>query len=225
MKRVLAVVSFALLAAAGSAAHADKGKGQNRGAEAAKTESSVAVENLRTAASLVRYGDAKKDAMALITAAKMIGEAGGSASTAERVKPQPGQKAGEDGMTLDAVLARAKTYAAGRADLLALADDVAKASTRGGVNGPGRIRTVVNTRGNDVFRVAFRGGEPARILVSGDGDSDLDLYVYDENGNLVCKDDDATDDMVCGWTPRWTGQFRIVVRNTGVANQYILVHN
>ena len=41
----------------------------------------------------------------------------------------------------------------------------------------------------DLYKIAFRGGEVARAAVSGDGDTRLDLYVYDENGNLpnLCK--------------------------------------
>jgi hypothetical protein len=77
----------------------------------------------------------------------------------------------------------------------------------------------------DTFKVRFRGDEPARIAVSGDGDSDLDLYVYDENGNLVCSDTDDSDDMYCGWTPSWTGTFTVRIKNRGAANRYKLVTN
>lgn len=109
--------------------------------------------------------------------------------------------------------------------MVAIADDVAKAGERGAVSGPGRRRTVVGNRMTDQFRVTFRGGESARVLVSGDGDSDLDLFVYDDNGNLICRDDDSTDDMICGFTPRWTGTFTIRVKNLGAANEYVIVHN
>ena len=73
----------------------------------------------------------------------------------------------------------------------------------------------------DVFHVTFRGTEDAAVVISGDGDTDLDLYVYDENGNLIGSDTDGSDDCVVRFNPRWTGVFRIEVRNLGsVYNQY-----
>lgn len=55
--------------------------------------------------------------------------------------------------------------------------------------------------------------------------SDLDLYVFDESGNLICKDESGADDMLCRWRPRWNGHFIVKIRNLGVANEYVLVHN
>jgi hypothetical protein len=53
------------------------------------------------------------------------------------------------------------------------------------------------------------------IEVRGDGSSDLDAYLYDQNGNLVAFDDDSTDLCLLDITPRWTGTFTLVIRNRG----------
>ena len=67
----------------------------------------------------------------------------------------------------------------------------------------------------------FRSGQEAWVYVSGDGDTDLDLYIYDENGNLIDSDTDSTDECLCTFTPRWTGQFKIKIKNYGnVYNEY-----
>ena len=85
---------------------------------------------------------------------------------------------------------------------------------------------VVAPYSTDRFQVTFRGYESARVAVRGDGSSDLDLYVYDENGNQVAKDDDYTDNCLASWTPRWTGAFTIVVVNRGGDyNQYAICTN
>jgi len=64
------------------------------------------------------------------------------------------------------------------------------------------------------------------LFVRGDRNSDLDLYVYDENGFLVAKDDDDTDDCRVRFTPRWTGSFTIKVVNLGhYANTYVIGTN
>jgi hypothetical protein len=76
------------------------------------------------------------------------------------------------------------------------------------------------------FSVSFYGGQTARVVVSGDGDTDLDLYVYDVFGNLIASDDDELDDCVVSWTPRWTGNFTIKVVNRGIVyNDFVLATN
>jgi hypothetical protein len=225
---------FIALAAAAAlnvlpAAAMAKNKGSNADVAKATTASPAtqAVEAVRTAHALARYGDAKKDPMALITAAKIKKEAGGQDAKFERAgKGAAGEAKGKaDPMTPDAMLERARALAGGRADLLALADDVGKSGSRGAVGGPRSTRTVVRGGATDQFRVVFQGGEPAAVGVSGDGDSRLDLYVYDENGNPVCNQVGPGDDAICRFHPRWTGPFIIRVVNRGMANEYRLLTN
>lgn len=218
---MVAAVGMSMVAAAGAAE--DK-KGANRGKPAAATPSATAIESLAAADALVRYGDTAKDPLALITAAKIMRDVGTSESAAKRVSGTAGDaKQVQTQASVDAILARAKTMAVSRPDLIALADDLVKA--RGAVDGPGTLRTVVRSRAVDNFRVTFRGGEPIRVYARGDGDSDLDLFVYDENGSRVCADTDPGDEMLCAFTPSWTGPFTIRVRNLGVANEYVIRHN
>ena len=80
---------------------------------------------------------------------------------------------------------------------------------------------VVAAYSTDTFYVTFRGYEDAAVIISGDGDTDLDLYVYDANGNLIDADTDGSDDCVVRFMPYRTGTFRIEVRNLGrVYNRY-----
>ena len=72
----------------------------------------------------------------------------------------------------------------------------------------------------------FRGGEVAAVSVSGDGDTDLDLFVYDEAGNLVASDSDLSDQCIVAWIPSRTERFRIVIKNLGdVYNAYKMIAN
>lgn len=81
----------------------------------------------------------------------------------------------------------------------------------------------VSAYSTDEYVVFFKAGMEVCVLVEGDGDTDLDLYVYDENGNLVDKDIDELDTCVCSWTPKWSGKFTIKVKNLGsVYNQYTI---
>lgn len=219
-------VAAALSTGAAVAQDKAKGKGKNEGPKTAMTAPTSA-STVHLAQSLVRYGDQKKDALALITAARILADAGAQDKAREKATKGGKGEAAKPGaeMTVPAILARAKEYAKDRKDLIAMADDVAGAASRGRAEGPGRSVTVVRTGATDVFNSVFRGGERAYVAISGDGDSDLDLFVYDENNNLICRSNTAGDDESCAWQPRWTGRFRIEVRNLGVANRYVIVTN
>jgi hypothetical protein len=85
---------------------------------------------------------------------------------------------------------------------------------------------VVRARSTNVYHMTFVGREWEVLILSGDGGTDLDLYVYDENGNLVAKDDDYTDECVVRFIPRWTGDFTVkIVNRGGRANRYTLGSN
>ena len=58
-----------------------------------------------------------------------------------------------------------------------------------------------------------------------DPTADLDLYLYDEYGNLIDYDDDATSDAISYVTPRWVGSFRFVVRCHEGESAYRLLIN
>lgn len=239
---VLAAVPLAVALAVSLPGYSADSKGSDakKGANAEKGKKtsgpqSQAVELAVLADQLATYGDQKKDALALIVAARLQSEVGVQAAKHERTAGKGAdkgdKKAGAAPQARDnsvaALTGRAKQYAGGRKDLIALADDVAKSGTRGVTTGPKGATHTVNARATDVFRnLVFRGGEPAAVGISGDGDTDLDLVVFDENNNVVCRADGPGDDEICRWNPRWTGPFRIEVRNLGnVYNRYRILTN
>lgn len=65
------------------------------------------------------------------------------------------------------------------------------------------------------YDYTFIGNQDALVTISGDGDTDLDLYIYDQNGNEVCRSTANGDDEYCAWNPRWTGAFRVKIKNYG----------
>ena len=191
------------------------------------------VENtLRVAAELSKYGYVNNDALSLIQAARLSKQAGFKLEDKKkdeveemRPAPAPGKKGGQVSLDPSKLLADAKAMANDDGVLLALIDDV-NSNVRGAVGGEEYAYSSVNAGATDVYNVTFRGGELAMVVVVGDGDTDLDLYIYDNNGNLIESDTDYSDDCVCTWTPRWTGNFRIKIKNRGnVYNRYILRTN
>jgi hypothetical protein len=76
------------------------------------------------------------------------------------------------------------------------------------------------------YHLNFIAGRLAEIAVSGDGDTDLDLYVYDQNGNLIQSSEDYSDECYVSWVPKWTGSYTIKVVNRGnVYNRFEIATN
>jgi hypothetical protein len=61
--------------------------------------------------------------------------------------------------------------------------------------------------------VLYRG---TRYAFFGAGDQhirDLDIYIYDMDGNLLAHDADDSDTPIAVFAPRSTGQFKVIVKN------------
>lgn len=183
---------------------------------------------------LLRYGYENKSTLALLDALQILSE--------NPTQPLNATKEGEavdetDTMgkkaavsfDYDTVLADAKKFADGDANLLALIDNVdaeAKGAHRGNINGPCRDYASVNGRSYLDYTASFIADRLAEVLVSGDGDTDLDLYVYDSNGNLIASDADYTDDCYVRWVPAWTGRYTVRIVNRGpVYNRFVILTN
>jgi hypothetical protein len=221
--------ALALALSLSGAQAADKAKAPNVVKPSSPYSFSIApvFDALRTADGLVRWGDANNDAMALITAAKIMNTVGFSELVVERMTlgRSVSEKPPENNRSVEAVLQRARKLAAGRQDLLALADDVAKSSVRGMLTGPKARTFVLDANATDQIKMQFVGGLPAQVQVSGNGASDLNMVIYDQFRNPICKDEAYGDQMFCLWTPRRTGLFIIEVKNGALANEYILRTN
>ncbi|UCC73698.1 MAG: hypothetical protein JSV86_03825 [Gemmatimonadota bacterium] len=124
------------------------------------------------------------------------------------------------------LLATARELAGDDENMLAVIDELEGSMTKGRVGGAAIHYDRVEAYSTDIYRISFRGGETAIIEVVGDGDTDLDCYVYDANGNLIVSDADYTDHCVLIWTPAWTGSFELQIQNLGsVWNGYVLSTN
>jgi hypothetical protein len=65
-------------------------------------------------------------------------------------------------------------------------------------------------------QMKFRAGEIAAVIASSRGGTDVDLYVFDEAGNLVAWDDSPLDACAVEWLPDRAARFSFVVHNTGL---------
>jgi len=202
--------------------------------EVLKNGVSQPLNELRLAGELAKYGYANNSAIALIQAAEMINASQPrSLETKEtkegEKKADVGEKTSKVSLEVSTLIADAKALAGEDAKILAIIEGVEQeiaAPTRGRTAGPGRASRKVWGESYITDYVTFDGGYLAEVGVIGDGDTDLDLYVYDENGNAIESDTDYSGDCYVSWVPRRTGTFIIKVLNRGkVYNNYILVTN
>lgn len=96
---------------------------------------------------------------------------------------------------------------------------IESAPTKTEAEGYGRFRLFGNKY---MLHNVFLNRGYAQILLSGDGDTDLDLYLYDSSG-MIGKSESYGDDEVLNVTVYNPGQFTVKVVNRGnVYNDYAL---
>lgn len=189
---------------------------------------------LQTAANLAKYGYATYSPTSLIEAARIFGTTKVQDADFEKTRASEAtaeQKQAKVNFDPAKLLADAKKYAGKDKIVLALAKKVEReitssGATRGAVGGPRYSEDRVYGKDYVDFQCKFWANELAEVVVIGDGDTDLDLYIYDASGNLIASDTDYTDDCICRWVPAWTGSFTIRIMNRGVVyNNFVIATN
>ena len=226
MKKIALLLSALLMSTAVWAQEIEK-------KEELKGEASPEFRAMRLAGNLVKYGYEQQSAFTLMDAMQILIDNPTQPLKVDMDGSQDFNKGdiknGVITFDFDKLLADARTFADGDAITLKLIDRIeadSKGVHRGAVNGPSIGDYILPPRSSHTFNISFVANHIAEVLVSGDGDTDLDLYVYDSNGNLIDHDTDYTDDCYVRWVPKWTGRFRILVVNRGgVYNHYAIITN
>jgi len=193
------------------------------------------VETLTTAHQLIHFGRKHHSPEALIAAAKMMG----TIPTQEREKApkvelkDPSLKDTNPAKMMDnspfALLTQAKEMAKGNKVVIASADkmkDELAAAPRGATKGPWKSIHTIPPYGTHRWVEGFRAGEWAVVTMDGDGGTDLDIYVHDDNGYLIVQDIGPSDYATVRFLPFRTSNFTITIRNLGGRNNiYYLINN
>ena len=226
MKTLTLVAACALFTTPAAA-----GKKTNAG-DKAEAATGTAVTQLTLAQQLADLSIERKDAIGLVTAARIMMEIPTEEGTAIAEGAEEGKGTTDEKkdsgtvMSAETMLEKATELAGQDVIALAMIQASSAVSTRGDISGPNRHEDVVRANATDTYRVVFQGSVGAEVAIDGDGDTDLDLYIYDEGGNEICRSTSSNDVEYCSWTPAWTGPFEIKVRNLGsIYNRYIIYTN
>jgi len=75
------------------------------------------------------------------------------------------------------------------------------------------------------YEWTFTGGEIATVYVEGDTSTDLDLFVYDQAGNLIVSDEGDGDACEVEWTPEETTTYIVRLKNLGDFENYYYIES
>ena len=174
---------------------------------------------------LADLGRRDKDALMLIVAADIAKKA--DVRQIDRV-PEGGTAETSDPYAVEALLTDAVALGGASPVIKALAEEVRATATKGRAVSKGYSVATLKGAGTDWYRGhKFVGGQYAEVSVQGRGGTgSVDLFLYDDKGNLVCRDLRQSGTGYCGWTPSATSVFDIkIVNRTGQPFRYALSTN
>ena len=204
---------------------------QSKPEAGASKETSRKAEQLNLAGDLVNYGYEKQDALALIQAIKIyqdlnVIEATDGQKPIEKIEEGDNRGAGtivKDDQPVrneKQLLEDAAKFAKDDKNLLALVDECRNAK-RSPVDGIIDRFFRIPSRGTHDWTVRLQAYQTTVIAISGDGTTDLDLYVYDQYGNLIVSDVSYGDQCYVALDVYITSNFLVRVVNRGyVYNDY-----
>jgi len=191
------------------------------------------IQKLKLASELAVYGYQNNSVLALIQAADLYLSTSMMDLQTENVEKEEGKKTSKkETVSFDVAkilkdareLAALEDNEAAYLTLIANLEKKAQDLTRSPTLGTQRLYDRVQAYSKNTYTVGLRGGERTYIEVYGDGDTDLDLFVYDANGNFVVSDTRYSPNAGIWLIPNYTSTYTIVVKNNGrVYNDFMLV--
>lgn len=186
------------------------------GFPAGAAEPSGDLKLAQLSAQLYAAGQAAGDPVLILTAARLRKEANLSPDLTA-----------ETGLGWQPMLDAAQAVAKGDPVLTAMISDLRAEQDKGIVSGPEyRIAALAAGARDTRPPVVFRGGEYAEVYVEAAPGTDINIFVRDADGNVVCEDRNTSFVAYCGWTPSQDGSFTLTVENRSTApTEYSLMTN
>lgn len=183
-----------------------------------------AVALLLTAQNLYALGQAGKDPLLVVTAARMM--RGLALIESPRIPESTGKPALGDHTLPDpeAMFATARALDPGET-----LTDLIEAIATETPPPPKALRATASQLApglSDIWTIPFYGGSYAELAILGSATGNLDLSITDAGGALICQDNGSADTAYCGFVPRDNGDFTVTVINSGQSpDAYQLITN
>ncbi|MAZ17801.1 hypothetical protein [Oricola sp.] len=199
------------------------------GQSAAEDPQAAALKLIRMSRTLHDRAIETSDPVLMLSAARLRKDSGmkaGALGTLENSGEDAGDISGET-FSWERWLEEAVRLSGGSDVIAGLATDIRTSGSKGlagqAVYTEGRLAAHSSHRYSDLN---FVGGEFAEVYSEGLGKADIDLFVRDSRGAIVCSQTDSSNINQCGWTPGATGPFEVTLENkSDFADTYALTTN
>ncbi|MBU1346844.1 MAG: hypothetical protein KKA16_07815 [Alphaproteobacteria bacterium] len=212
------LLASVVVALAGSAMAQDQ-TGQNMGTGSGEmSPAATSVATATDALSLAAWARESQDAEAMLVAARMLASVG---TLGEGEEPEATTDSTAEGSatgsppTAAALFDEAVELAEGDPAIIERVSAARSQASRGLVGGAVSWVRDISARSSVSYQMTPRGGYVWNVVAAGDGDTDVDMDVFDQNGNLVCRDIRVSSRASCSLTPAWTGPFTVRISNLG----------
>lgn len=207
------------VAALSGAAFAQDQSGENVGTGTAQlSPAAAAVATAGDALGLAAWARDNDDAEAMLVAARMMASIGavgeGEEPEATASSTATGEASGA-APTAASLFDEAVELAEGDPDITERISAARAVGSRGLAGGPVSWVRDISAMSSVSYRMTPVGGYVWNVIAAGDGDTDVDMEIFDQNGNLVCRDISPWSRASCSITPAWTGPFTVRVSNLG----------
>ena len=202
---------------------------------------STEVHQLMVALELVQWGRAHQSAESLLSAANMLllipttyvaMEKSEYSFLGKAEEPPDSAEAASNPIAVSALLAEAKILAKNQ-KLRHLSKHIAQRqkeassmTLRGAVDGPKMHRARLGSSRAHSYEFTFAGKARASVAIVGDGETDLDIEVFDSHGKHIATSELPGDHESLSWVPKSASIYRVEIRNNGTtSNDYTLISN
>ncbi len=181
--------------------------------------------------SLFAIGMANKDALAVLSAARLaasveLTEGPVIRKTTDGASPSDSPDTTHGPIDIAGMLAAAKSLAQADDTLLGLIERISSEALHGRFLMATRRPSVLLPGASDRWDLPLFGGSYAEIAVVGGDDGRLSFRVADDSGTIVCQDDSGFNQAICGLVPARNAYFFVTVGNTGPnPTRYYLLTN
>jgi hypothetical protein len=186
---------------------------------------SPAIEQFTLAQLLANYGYDNNDPISLLLAAKVMKGWSYATLAADEVTVENAEVKAPDGTVLDVekLLEDAAAMAGEKEHILAMITEVKSTGARGAKDGPQVGVGYLEGLGSIYYEIKFVGDEFAEVAVEGDGEADIDLYVFDKDENLIAADESGSASCYVSWYPSKTEKHYILLINRGENTTYYAI--
>ncbi|MBK8208032.1 MAG: hypothetical protein IPK87_14750 [Planctomycetes bacterium] len=236
---VVIAVSLAIVAGAEISSHFASAQAATKSAEApAEAGNKGAVDGVaavRLASDLAKWGRTNKNAAALAVSAAILDTVPMEYSKELEGMLEGGKKVeGAEKPHGDKLIAEAKKMCNDDALPSSVMDGIRKMGLSGRGATKGAIVAAAKLDGatkldDGRWNIAgiklnarMKKGELAAVWVGGEGNGEIDLYIYDAAGKLVASDESEGDSCWCEWTPAAEADYTIIAYNRSTTENTIV---